>query len=889
MSIKRLSILELAALMTAVVVVWGLQSVAVLAPTSPRSSDAAQPLIIHPAANHVQREVFGFVNAGNLGDPGVGYTTWNLGLLSTVAYFGLHVNSGDGHLVTYDTAWAVYHSTTMSNFVRAAHANGVRVIVSINLHDFSTSPTNLVCAGLVAANAQTTINEAVAQVAAAGIDGVNVNYEGTITTCANGLTNRSQMTDLVKNLRAAMPNGYIAIDTFSGAAEDNQEFFDLTGLQPYVNAFFVMAYDMDSENSANPPLNCPSYCFNPVSALNTYRFNVTSSMAQYTALVPRSKVILGQPYYGRAGCVGYLGPPANQPLFSGKALVTPTYQYASTIASSPGNSNYSLRRDPGDGVSAWSSWSDAECNWAQTWDDTVSLSAKYDLVNRDDLRGVGLFTLDYAGGAPELWSILATHFSQIPGVPGSVNGCAGTTSASVSWTAAPTSGGPITSYQVTANPGGIVTTVPATATFATVTGLTAGTTYRLTVQGINSSGQGVGGTTDVVTPIAGPPVYTGYFSWFDKVSPGMVSDNIHVVNTGATPSVGCVELTGRALISFNLAAGQESYLTLPTGIGGPLVVTVTSGPAVRASQRVQYYQSFNEVWAMSASQAATTSYINWFDKVSPGMVGDNIHVLNPGATSANVSVNLPGATPITFSLAAGLETYVTFPTGHIGGPVTITASQPVLATQRVQYYQSFNEVVARSATQAATISYFNWFDKASPGMAADNIHVLNPGASAANVTVSLAGAAAVTFSLGAGAETYVTFGAGHLGGPVTVTSDQPVLASQRVQYYSSFNEVASASAAQAAATSYVMWFDKATPGMVGDNIHVFNPGTVTANVTVSLPGANPISFALTAGMETYVTFPVGHIGGPVTITSDQPVLAAQRVQYYTSFNEAPSG
>ena len=55
----------------------------------------------------LQREVFGFVNAGNLTNSSVGWTTWNLSLLSTVAFFGLQVNSGDGNLITSDTGWAV--------------------------------------------------------------------------------------------------------------------------------------------------------------------------------------------------------------------------------------------------------------------------------------------------------------------------------------------------------------------------------------------------------------------------------------------------------------------------------------------------------------------------------------------------------------------------------------------------------------------------------------------------------------------------------------------------------------------------------------------------------------------------------------------------------------
>lgn len=173
-------------------------------------------------------------------------------------------------------------------------------------------------------------------------------------------------------------------------------------------------------------------------------------------------------------------------------------------------------------------------------------------------------------------------------------------------------------------------------------------------------------------------------------------------------------------------------------------------------------------------------------------------------------------------------------------------------------------------------------------MVNDNIHLLNTSGAAAHITVGLPGAPPVQVTLPSLAETYVTSAPGHIGGPITVTSDQPVLSSQRVQYFQSFNETPSESAAQALTTSHIMWFDKATAGMSNDNIHVLNAGTVSANVMVSLTGASPATFALAAGMETYVSFPAGSIGGPVTITSDQPVLAAQRVQYYQTFSEVPA-
>src|SRR5207248_8844317 len=152
-----------------------------------------------------------------------------------------------------------------------------------------------------------------------------------------------------------------------------------------------------------------------------------------------------------------------------------------------------------------------------------------------------------------------------------------------------------------------------------------------------------------------------------------------------------------------------------------------------------------------------------------------------------------------------------------------------------------------------------------------------------HITVGLPGTAPVTLTLPSLAETYVTSAPGHIGGPVTVTSDQPVLSSQRVQYYQSFNETPSETAAQAQTSSHVIWFDKASPGMVGDNIHVLNTGGATANVTVSLAGVSPVVFSLPAGTENYVSLTAGSIGGPATLTPGQPGIAPSRGQYLTTF------
>src|SRR5260221_1155161 len=123
-------------------------------PSAHRGTDvAASRMVARKPA--LQREVCGFVNSINLNN----WTTWNLNLLSTIAYFGIAVNSGDGSLVQSDTGWANFHSSSMSSMVAAAHVHGVRVIVSLDLHDFGYDSVGPMCQGLNPVNTPHTIQQ----------------------------------------------------------------------------------------------------------------------------------------------------------------------------------------------------------------------------------------------------------------------------------------------------------------------------------------------------------------------------------------------------------------------------------------------------------------------------------------------------------------------------------------------------------------------------------------------------------------------------------------------------------------------------------------------------------------------------------------------------------
>jgi len=352
-----------------------------------------------PAGSSLRREVFGFVNAGNLGDSGVGYTTWDFTLLSTVAYFGLAVDA-DGSLAQGNTGWNVWHSATASGLLNSAHQNGVRVVVSLIAQN-----QGAMCSTLSSGSIQNTVNQTAANLL--GADGVNIDYEGVDNgNCPDGQSLPTKVNQLAQAFRNR-GLGYLSIDAYAGAPE-GAGFFDIPTLAQIVDSIFVMAYDLDISNGP-----C-STCLGAVAPLgndpqNAYPWNVTRAANDYAPWA--SKVILGVPYYGRKACVDPNPPPNAQVRgqFGADSYLT--------IASYPGDSrihNWSPSRDALDpaGQEPWASfYSDyANCWREEYWDDALSLGHKYDLVNQRNFRGAGMFTLDYGGGAGELWSALAGHF-----------------------------------------------------------------------------------------------------------------------------------------------------------------------------------------------------------------------------------------------------------------------------------------------------------------------------------------------------------------------------------------------------------------------------------------------------------------------------------------------
>jgi hypothetical protein len=146
---------------------------------------------------------------------------------------------------------------------------------------------------------------------------------------------------------------------------------------------------------------------------------------------------------------------------------------------------------------------------------------------------------------------------------------AGEASATVYWSA-PT--GVVSSYTVTASPGGATVTVSGSALTATVSGLTDGTTYTFTVTATNSVGTSpASAASNAVIPGRGayqalPPARILDTRSGAALGPG-ASRNVQVTGQGGVPASGVSAVVMNVTVTNTTAA---SYLTVwPTGVPRP--------------------------------------------------------------------------------------------------------------------------------------------------------------------------------------------------------------------------------------------------------------------------------------------------------------------------------
>ena len=355
-------------------------------------------------------EVFGFAPYWTLPES----SGFDVSDLTTIAYFSIGVN-GNGSIQNSGPGWTGYQSQDLANLITRAHAAGSRVVLTVTC--FGAGALNQLTSDAAAQKALA--SNLVQLIAAKNLDGVNLDFEGEGSQDQAGLD--SVVAQVSAAVKAANAHWQVTMDTYASSAGDPGGFYDIAGLAPSVDAFFVMAYDM---NGSTP---------SPTAALTGSGFTDLDALQEYTAVVPASKVILGVPYYGYDW-------PTNGPGLGAAATGPKAPLSYSQIASA----NHPVYWDPAT-QTAWTSYQ-VGTQWHQTWfDDPTSLALKAQLAQTFHIAGMGVWALGMDGNNP---AMLAALLGNAPVIKDFVPGpsTAGSTAPGGSSTTSTTTAKPTYSY-----------------------------------------------------------------------------------------------------------------------------------------------------------------------------------------------------------------------------------------------------------------------------------------------------------------------------------------------------------------------------------------------------------------------------------------------------------
>lgn len=304
-----------------------------------------------------------------------------------------------------------------------------------------------------------------------------------------------------------------------------------------------------------------------------------------------------------------------------------------------------------------------------------------------------------------------------------------------------------------------------------------------------------------------------------------------------------------------VSAGGTLAVRYPGLMGGPVDAGFHAQSPALVSQRVLWAgNSLEEVVGADTKKLSDHFFWTWYDMQSPGFK-NWVLVANPGANPVFYRIKLAGTERASGAIAPGAEITPTFP-GVMGGPVELeawadavggTVPANVMASQRVLMNNDtdFTEVPGIPATGLSGDYLWNWCD-ATGG--SDWVLVANPpGDAAANIWyqvyiggvlrsdgtvqpgVSCKGPVADN---GNSTPEFPVYGEG----PVEVktfsdascTAPANAIASQRVTWGPSFEEVPGLSAGAISNTYHWTWYDQDEGPGVTNWVLVANPATPLA-------------------------------------------------------------
>lgn len=305
------------------------------------------------------------------------YKNYNYNLLTDIAIFAANIDSYNNTLEIPD-----YLKKSISDITNTKNSCNLYLTVTY----FTTSYDNTFLKDTIAK--QKIKNTVVDLVNQYHLKGVVLDFEGIHKPQQSNFENF--VSTLADTLKVNDKKLCITIP-----AINSDDIFDIDILKEHVYYFLLMGYDFYGSWSkiagpSAPLLSQPTWG----------GFNIQNSVNYYlTNGLPNHQLILTVPYYGNQWQTEDLNVPSKVLKYDShisyseiKQKIPKQYSYDQLS-----KTGYYNTIKKGKNIQFW-------------FDDSISLAQKYDLINREELAGVGIWALGYDMGHTELWSLLDTKF-----------------------------------------------------------------------------------------------------------------------------------------------------------------------------------------------------------------------------------------------------------------------------------------------------------------------------------------------------------------------------------------------------------------------------------------------------------------------------------------------
>jgi hypothetical protein len=313
---------------------------------------------------------------------GSNYLNYQWNLLSDLCYFSYEVDPASGNPIT------IYDWNT-SPAIDSALANDVKVHLCVTLFSGHSAFFNSMAAQ------QTLISNVITLIQDRGAHGVNMDVEALPSSLGNAFTDF--IIDLTDQVHNAIPGCEVSI---ASPAVNWSGTFNIPVLNQHIDFFMVMGYDYYWNGSSQAGPVSPLY-----SMAGNYDYNFSKTISYYQSQgVDAGKILMGVPYYARQWPTEGQYAPSNT-TGSGTAY---TYRYVKLNSS--GNYSVENRNLEPNSFSTYYSFNSG--GWNQCFlNEVYDLGKKYDLVNRRNLGGIGIWALGYDEGYTDLWDLIADKFT----------------------------------------------------------------------------------------------------------------------------------------------------------------------------------------------------------------------------------------------------------------------------------------------------------------------------------------------------------------------------------------------------------------------------------------------------------------------------------------------